>query len=72
MTLTEVKNFYGSLDNAAKAINVGSGILGFTEHLAPMVQMMFYVASKGQLAFDEHMQKQLTEVVKVMFCENEE
>ena len=42
MTLTEVKNFYGSLDNAAKAINVGSGILGFTEHLAPMIQMMFY------------------------------
>jgi len=40
MTLTDVKNFYGSLDNAAKAINVGSGILGFTEHLAPMVQMV--------------------------------
>ena len=72
MTLTDVKNFYGSLDNAAKAINVGSGILGFTEHLAPMVQMMFYVASKGQLAFDEHMQKQLTEVFRTMFCENEE
>ena len=66
MTLTEVKNFYGSLDN------VGSGILGFTEHLAPMIQMMFYVASKGHLAFDEHMQKQLTEVFKTMFWENEE
>ena len=72
MTLTEVKNFYGSLDNAAKAINVGSGILGFTEHLAPMIQMMFYVASKGHLAFDEHMQKQLTEVFKTMFWENDE
>ena len=72
MTLTDVKNFYGSLDNAAKAINVGSGILGFTEHLAPMVQMMFYVASKGQLALDENLALLVGEVVKVMFCENEE
>lgn len=72
MTLTDVKNFYGNIETASLAVGIDKGILGFTEHLAPMIQMMFYVASKGQLAFDEHLQKMLTEVFKTTFWENKE
>lgn len=72
MTLTDVKTFYGGLDVAAKAIDIGKGILGFTEHLSTNVQMRFFVASKGKLALDETLAALIADVIKTTFLENEE
>ena len=72
MTSSEAIAFFGSEEAASKAAGCGYGSFKFCEHIRPMLQMRLYVASKGQLAFDEHMQKQLTEVFRTMFWENEE
>lgn len=72
MTSSEVIAFYGSVKNANKAINFEYPSFAFHEHLRPMIQMRFYIASKGQLALDENLASLIAEVVKVMFWENEE
>ena len=72
MTSTEAIVFFGSEEAASKAAGCGHGSFKFCEHIRPMLQMRLYVASKGQLALDESLALLVGEVVKVMFCENEE
>ena len=66
MTSSEAIAFFGSEEAASKAAGCGNGSFKFCEHIRPMLQMRL------QLALDESLALLVGEVVKVMFCENEE